>query len=111
MLQACSQPGASVAEIARQHGLNANVVHRWRALARAQTAPQVPQIVESQAVAPLAQALPVGGFVALRVTDAGAATHQGDIRIELRRGAASATVNWPLAGAASCTAWLREWFK
>lgn len=32
----------------------------------------------------------------------------GDIRIEVRRGAGSVTVNWPLQRAASCAAWLRE---
>ena len=30
VLRACKQPGASVAEIAQLHELNANVVHRWR---------------------------------------------------------------------------------
>ena len=26
---ACSQPGASIAGLAMQHGINANIVHRW----------------------------------------------------------------------------------
>lgn len=30
----CTEPGASVAEIAITHDINANVVHRWRKLAR-----------------------------------------------------------------------------
>ncbi|MGP3505295.1 transposase [Paracidovorax citrulli] len=30
----CAEPGASVAKIAMAHGINANVVHRWRKLAR-----------------------------------------------------------------------------
>jgi hypothetical protein len=31
-----------------------------------------------------------------------------DIRIELRRGATSITVNWPAQAAAECAAWMRE---
>jgi len=30
----CDAPGASVAKVAMAHGVNANVVHRWRQLAR-----------------------------------------------------------------------------
>jgi transposase-like protein len=30
----CAEAGASVAKIAMAHGINANVVHRWRKLAR-----------------------------------------------------------------------------
>ncbi|MGS0759488.1 transposase, partial [Roseateles sp. GG27B] len=29
MVDACRQPGASVAAIAQRNGFNANVVHRW----------------------------------------------------------------------------------
>ena len=34
-----------------------------------------------------------------------------DIRIEVRRSTGSVTVNWPLEGAASCAAWLRDWLR
>ena len=30
VLAECSEPGASVAAIAQAHGLNANLVHKWR---------------------------------------------------------------------------------
>ena len=30
----CEAPGVSVAKVAMSHGINANVVHRWRQLAR-----------------------------------------------------------------------------
>jgi len=32
-----------------------------------------------------------------------------DIRLELRRGAATVIVNWPAQEAAACGRWLREW--
>jgi transposase len=34
VLAECDAPGASVAQVAMTHGINANVVHRWRQLAR-----------------------------------------------------------------------------
>ncbi|WP_162258067.1 transposase [Hydrogenophaga sp. Root209] len=30
ILAQCAEPGASVASIAMSHGINANVVHKWR---------------------------------------------------------------------------------
>ena len=30
VLEACAAPGASVARVAMAHGLNANLVHKWR---------------------------------------------------------------------------------
>lgn len=35
ILAECAQPGASVASVALSHGINANVVHKWRRLAHA----------------------------------------------------------------------------
>ena len=29
LVKACKQPGASIAALALQHGMNANVLHRW----------------------------------------------------------------------------------
>lgn len=34
ILRECERPGASVAAIAMAHGLNANLVHKWRSRAR-----------------------------------------------------------------------------
>ncbi|MBK9348028.1 MAG: transposase [Burkholderiales bacterium] len=34
VLEQCAAPGASVAKVALSHGMNANVVHRWRQEAR-----------------------------------------------------------------------------
>ena len=34
VLAECAEPGASEAKLAMSHALNANIVHRWRKLAR-----------------------------------------------------------------------------
>jgi transposase len=90
VLDECAQPGASVAAIAMAHGINANVVHKWRRLASG---------------APSAPASPA--FVALPVPQAVAAP-SSSIRIELRRGAMNVAVDWPLSCASECATWLRE---
>lgn len=41
ILAECEAPGASVAKVAMAHGINANVVHIWRKLAREQCAAPV----------------------------------------------------------------------
>lgn len=33
------------------------------------------------------------------------------IRLELRRGASSVSLQWPATAAAECGAWLREWLR
>ena len=101
VLQACSQPGASVATIARLHGLNANVVHRWR-------------VDERNAVMPAMQR-PRSGFVAVNIIPETRATPEPlpppDIRVEVIRANATIVVKWPLEGAGACAAWLREWLR
>ena len=98
VLAECNEPGASVAAIALAHGLNANLVHRWRKNAVGRVA--------------LPDAGPVtDGFVALTLPPSIVAAKLPDIRIELRRGPTTATVSWPMAGAGECAAWLRDWLR
>ncbi len=99
VLHECSQAGASVAAIALSHQLNANLVHRWRRLAARDLAAQQPP-----APAP---------FIALPVYPAAepAPVPPADIRIELRRGATTVSVNWPVAAVGECAAWLQEWLR
>lgn len=88
VLSECAQPGASVASVALSHGINANVVHKWRRLAGA---------------APL----PVARFVPVTLPTPSCEV-PADIRIELRRGATTMSITWPAAAAGDCAAWMRE---
>ena len=101
ILAECAVPGASVARVAMSHGINANVVHRWRQLVRegGSTLVKVPMAT--------AMATAGDGFVPVKVLDPPAAK-VGDIRIELRRGATAMTITWPVCSGADCAAWLRE---
>jgi transposase len=42
VLSECEEPGASIAQVALRHGINANLVHNWRAVHRRQTALEQP---------------------------------------------------------------------
>lgn len=89
VLAECAAAGASVAQVAMAHGLNANLVHKWRR--------QAPS--EGRVVAP--------AFIPVAVP-----TVMGEpaqfVDLELQRGATSVRVRWPMAAAPSCAAWLRE---
>jgi transposase len=89
VLAECDQPGASVAKVAMAHGINANIVHGWRKLAR-----------EAGAAAVSDQFVPV--TVTPKVADERA------IEVELRRGATTVKLSWPMSAAMDLSAWMRE---
>ena len=96
----CDVPGASVAKVAMAHGINANVVHRWRQLAR-EDGTAAPQ----EALMPPAD---TGGFVPVPLPAPSVPAPVDDVRIELHRGTTTVKVTWPMSAAAECGAWLRE---
>lgn len=112
ILAECDVPGASVAAVAQAHGLNANLVHKWRrgrgtgvvsvgsgAAEPAWRAAFVPVSLASPRVAP--RELP-------QAMAASEPTTGRDIRMELKRGALGVSIAWPICEASECAAWLRE---
>jgi transposase len=95
MLSECEMPGASVAKVAMAHGINANVVHRWR------------QLVREGAQATVAKP---SGFVpvAIAAPTTLPTANCRYIEVELRRGAVMMKVIWPISAAADFAAWTRE---
>lgn len=95
VLAACAHPGASVASVALAHGINANLVHRWRrdAADRGPTRRGNTELAE---------------FVPMAIAAAPVVAASEDIRIELRRGACSVSIAWPTSAAPACAGWLRE---
>ena len=101
ILDECAVPGASIAQVALAHGLNTNLVHKWRRQASGM----------SVVSAPVPR---VDGFIPLTLAPMPAPTPTkagADIGIELRRGAMLVKVTWPLVAAADCAAWMRELLK
>lgn len=94
VLAECGEPGASVAKVAMAHGINANVVHRWRQLSQGQAPTELAKTSEFIALPLPAPAVP--------------AAVAADVRVELRRGSVSINVTWPVSAAAELAAWTRE---
>lgn len=94
ILAECAAPGASVAKIAMAHGVNANLVHTWRKLARqselkpAEVTRFVPIAIEAEPATPPAQA----NFV----------------EIDLQRGALTVKLRWPASATDELGTWMRE---
>ena len=138
LVAACLQPGASIAALAREHGMNANVLHRWRREHRAgmhqcdagseasseQVAQQISTPAPPQLGSPACAVRDVDAdvaritpaFVALDLRQSTAQTpHAGelpsapaDIRIECCHDGTQVKVHWPMAAAVECTSWLHS---
>ena len=94
ILAECAAPGASVAKVALSHGINANIVHGWRKHSRSG---EVPPVMVRQEFIP--------------VTVAPSVPAHGDergIEVELRRGAVTIKLLWPMSAAAELASWTRE---
>jgi transposase len=90
----CNARGASVAKVAMSHGINTNVVHGWRKLAR-----------EAGAASPA----PSHEFVPVALPAAPLQSVAGcGIEVELRRGAVTMKISWPTSATTAFAAWTRE---
>ena len=119
VLAACDEPGASISGVALAHGLNTNLVRKWRSgrgvkrvgmaitPAAASTAPAAPGATAEF----IAIEMPAPPRAAARAaTEANIAAPIGEslIQIELRRGPLHLNVRWPTAAAEDCRTWLSE---
>lgn len=98
----CMQPGMSMAAVAMDHGINANLLRRWVQEAEMKPGSAVvrPATIPA-AKAPTSKAL----FVPVAMP---APAPPADIRIELQRGSTAVAVTWPASAAVECAAWMRE---
>ena len=114
VLAACEVPGASISGVALAHGLNTNLVRKWRSgrgvkrsdVASLPAAPSMtppplraaPEFIAIEMPAPPKAAAPVDTVPSAEPV----------IHIELRRGPLHLNVRWPTSAADGATAWLRE---
>jgi len=101
VIQACKQPGVSIAATALRYQLNADQVRIWIKAHEQLTIP-------SMQIAPITT---VPEFIPIPLPAPTAVTATPDIVIEIRRGAAHVTVRWPQAAAAECAGWLQNWLR
>lgn len=103
-VRACMQPGVSIAAMALQYRLNANLLRRWVTDHQTQ---------DLNAIAPAGKSMPIdpAEFVPLQLNPTDTAASTQDIVIDIRRGAAMVTVRWPASAAAECATWLQGWLR
>lgn len=99
LVAACQRPGASIAALAGQQGMNANVLHRW--LKEHQCGGRH-QLVEAQKHATAAVPTQSPAFIPLALPTA---SREQEVKIELRKGTLSMVVTWPLSAAADLASW------
>ena len=103
-IEACLQPGISMASVALANGLNANLLRRWVTERSGKAADTV--LLPDQQPLEIAQPTMPG---LVPITVAMPETLPSDeIKIEIHRSQMLISVSWPVAQSASCADWLRE---
>jgi len=100
VIEACRRPGVSIAAVAIEHRLNANLVRRWLRLA------EESEITPSSPV--VASPVPPPATTLVPVTVTPAAPASSEIRIVVQRAQRTIEITWPLSHAAECVEALRE---
>ena len=101
LMAACKQPGSSTAAVALANGLNANLLRRWISESR------LPAAKAAKQTKPLALATQTQ-FIPLELQSSAT---PATIQIELQRSDTIIRVQWPVACAGECAAWMREVLK
>jgi transposase len=98
---ACRKPGVSIAAAALARSINANLLRRW--VLEAERAEAGSLIATTPAAAADERFVPLP--MPTQPTD------DTPIRIEVRRGAMTLSVQWPRSALHECAVWLREVLK
>ena len=117
LVAACQQPGASIAALAGSQGMNANVLHRWLKEHAHSGRHQLIKPGQSGALAitpfgpfgPLEP--PTSAFLPLQLTAPTPGLRDTQIKAELRKGALSMTITWPVSAATQFASWATAFLK
>ncbi|ABM35746.1 transposase [Polaromonas naphthalenivorans] len=104
LVAACGQLGVSIAALAGQHAMNANVLHRWLKEHHRSGRHQLAVHSPAAAAAP-ETASPLVAFIPLQLPAPAQQPETREIKVELRRGALSMVVTWPVSAAAELASW------
>ena len=100
LVAACRIPGMSVASVARNHGINHNILHRWLRELPDPAPARLPQTTHKA----------VPAFIELPITEpiAPAVVPADSVHVEIQRGDLSVKLRWPAAETPACAQWLLE---
>lgn len=108
LVAACQQPGASIAAIALQHCMNANVLHRWL---KEHERDGRHRLIGPDPLGVAVPTSPDPAFIPLKLPTGMLEPTACDIKVELRKGALSMSVTWPTSAAADLAHWTRAILK
>jgi len=98
---ACREPGVSLASVALERQVNANLLRRWVKDAEAKGA--AARIIDA------VRTEPAPAFVPVKISaPKDGPSKEGPIRVRIRKGASRITIEWPASAGSSCAIWLRE---
>jgi transposase-like protein len=100
---ACRKPGASVAAVALELQLNANMLRTWIKQSSSVAVIPKPMSAPGQPPTPTPAFLPVP----LPARTEPPSTER-PIRVHIRKGRSRITIEWPTTAAGACATWLRE---
>ncbi len=99
IVEACKQPGVSIAAIARMHDINDNMLHRWLREAELAGTDLWPSNPSPARLESIPAATP---FVPVRVGPSQEAIH-----LELNRNGLALQIDWPASQVAACMQFLQ----
>ena len=108
LVTACQQPGASIAALASSQSMNANVLHRWLKEHAHSGCHQL--IEQSRFDAPVSTSQ-VAAFLPVKLTATAPEPTDAEIKAELRKGALSMHITWPISAATEFTSWATALLK
>jgi transposase len=101
VIEACLQPGVSIAAVALANGLNANFVRQWVRAHREHSQAGPTETTGGEAVKS-------AGLVPVKIERPLSGSGSGEIRLEIRRGATTVQLGWPSRDAAALTRCLND---
>ena len=104
-----SKPGASVAAVALELHVNANMLRRWIKQSRVAEPKRVEAVRPTRLLGPSPGFLPVAPTDHVRLSSPPSPSlTERAIRVRIRKGSSRITIEWPTSVADACAAWLRE---
>lgn len=92
VIQECREPDATIAGVALNHGLNANLVHKWIRVQERRDVSQMPAFIPLK----------------LPTLPAQPQTTPAAIRIEVPHARGTVVVSWPVENSGACAGFLRD---
>ncbi len=107
LVAACQVPGASIAALAGQNGMNANVLHRWLKECQREGRHKLKPAQSSTS------SLPAPAFMPLSLPSAALRSEERSepIVVELRKGQFTFRITWPVSAASDLASWTAALLK